>query len=144
GHGATGIPYSSWLLGFSMFLFLSLALLKRYIELRKIASQGTERATGRDYQAADAPGIYSLGAASGYLAVLVLALYINSDDVRLLYRQPLLLLFICPLLLDWVPRVWVLAARRQIDDDPVLFALKDKVSYLVGGIAFLFVWLATV
>jgi 4-hydroxybenzoate polyprenyltransferase len=144
GHGATGIPYSSWLLGFSMFVFLSLALLKRYIELRRLASHGTERAAGRDYQAADAPGIYSLGATSGYLAVLVLALYINSEDVRLLYRQPLLLLFICPLLLYWVSRIWVLAARRQIDDDPVLFALKDKVSYLVGGIALLFVWLATV
>ena len=144
GHGATGIPYSSWLLGFSMFLFLSLALLKRYIELRRLASQGTERASGRDYQAGDAPGIYSLGAASGYLAILVLALYINSEDVRLLYRQPLLLLFICPLLLYWVSRIWVLAARGQIDDDPVLFALKDKVSYLVGGIACFFVWLATV
>jgi hypothetical protein len=99
---------------------------------------------GRDYQAGDLTTVLSLGSASGYMAVLVLALYVNSEEVRLLYKQPLVLLLICPLLLYWVSRVWLLATRDQIDDDPVVFALKDKTSYVVGALAGLFVWLASV
>ena len=144
GHGATGIAYSSWLLGLSLFLFLSLALMKRYIELRRLVPDGHKVVHGRDYQASDLAAVLSLGSASGYMAVLVLALYINSEEVRLLYRQPLVLLFICPLLLYWVSRVWLLATRDLIDDDPVVFALKDKVSYAVGAFAGLFIWLASV
>ncbi|HMJ89736.1 MAG TPA: hypothetical protein VK530_07955 [Candidatus Acidoferrum sp.] len=78
------------------------------------------------------------------MAVMVLALYINSEEVRLLYKQPLVLLFICPLLLYWVSRIWLLASRDKIDDDPVVFALKDKMSYIVGALAGLFIWLASV
>ncbi len=143
GHGATGIPYSGWLLGFSMFLFLSLALMKRYIELRRLHPEAAEPIRGRDYQAADLPGVLSLGTASGYLAVLVLALYINSEQVRLLYRRPLLLLLICPLLLYWVSRAWLLAGRDQVEDDPVVFALRDKSTYMVGALAAVVIWLAS-
>lgn len=144
GHGATGIRYSSWLLALSMFLFLSLALLKRYIELRRLSPVGSKVVAGRDYQAGDLVMVLSLGAASGYMAVLVLALYINSEEVRQLYTERMVLLFICPLLLYWVSRVWLLATRDQIDDDPVVFALKDKTSYIVGALAGLFIWLASV
>ena len=143
GHGATGIPYSSWLLGLSLFLFLSLALMKRYIELKRLDSTVNLAAAGRDYQASDLAAVLSLGSASGYMAVLVLALYINSEEVRRLYKQPLVLLFICPALLYWVSRIWLLATRDRIDDDPVVFALKDKTSYVVGALAGVFIWLAS-
>ncbi len=143
GHGATGIGYSNWLLGFSVFTFLSLALLKRYIELHRSNVAEVESIAGRGYQARDLQVVLTMGVGSGYLAALVLALYINSKEVTELYRQPTLLLFICPLLLYWVSRVWLLATRDRIDDDPVVFALKDKTSYLVGALVAFFIWLAS-
>jgi 4-hydroxybenzoate polyprenyltransferase len=144
GHAATGIGYSNWLLGFSLFTFLSLALLKRYIELHRSGTAEDERLAGRGYQARDLQVVLTMGLGSGYLAALVLALYINSKEVIELYQQPTLLLFICPLLLYWISRVWLLATRDRIDDDPVVFALKDKTSYLVGALVALFIWLASV
>ena len=144
GHGATGIGYSNWLLGFSLFTFLSLALLKRYIELHRANATENEGLVGRGYVAGDLQVVLTMGMASGYLAALVLALYINSKEVLELYRQPLLLLFICPLILYWMSRVWLLATRDRIDDDPVVFALKDRTSYAVGLLVALFIWLASV
>ncbi len=143
GHGASGIAYSNWLLGFSMFLFLSLALLKRYIELRRCDARNHEMVLGRGYLAEDLVIVSSFGLACGTLSALVLALYINSNEVRLLYHRPWLLMFICPLLLYWLSRAWLLGARDQLHDDPVVFALKDRTSYLVGGVIAFFVWLAT-
>jgi len=139
GHEATHIPYSAWLLVFSMFLFLSLALVKRFQELRAYNAQ----AHGRDYRPEDIGLITSLGTSSGFLAVLVLALYVNSEQVRTLYRQPYLLLLICPLLLYWTSRVWLLTHRGQLHDDPVFFAVRDRVSYLIGGLTLLIIWMAT-
>jgi 4-hydroxybenzoate polyprenyltransferase len=144
GHGATGIRYSSWLLGFSMFLFLSLALVKRYVELHRANLAGRSAVSGRDYAISDLPMLISLGPLSGWLAALVLSLYIGSEDVRLVYPHPLRLLFICPLLLYWISRVWLLAARDSLNEDPVVFALKDRTSYIVGAMAALFVWLASI
>ena len=125
GGAATDVVISPWLLGFSMFLFLSLALVKRYSELRALGD-------ARGYTASDLPQLSSFGTASGYIAVLVLALYINSADVRILYSRPLLLWMVCPLLIYWISRVWLLAHRGELHDDPVLFALKDKISYVTG------------
>lgn len=139
GHEATHVAYSAWLLVFSMFLFLSLALVKRFQELHTYNSH----ARGRDYGPDDIGLITSLGTSSGYLAVLVLALYVNSEQVRVLYRQPLLLLLVCPLLLYWISRMWLLAHRGKLHDDPVLFAVRDRVSYLVGALTLLIIWLAT-
>ena len=85
----------------------------------------------------------TLGSSCGYLAALVLALYVNSQEVRVLYRAPTALLLICPLLLYWISRVWLLAHRGQMHEDPIVFALKDKVSYLVGALALVVLWLAT-
>lgn len=142
GHVATGVEFSSWLLAFSMFIFLSLALVKRFQELRlRPATAG--RVSGRGYLAADLNLLTPLGAASGYISVLVLALYVNSDKVRLLYSHPTLLLLICPLMLYWISRVWLVAHRGEMRDDPVAFALRDRASYVVGLLALLVVWLAT-
>lgn len=132
GGAATGIVVSAWLLAFSMFLFLSLALVKRFAELRAMEPGAPKQAAGRGYLASDVQAIGSLGTASAFMCVLVLALYINSPQVGPLYREPAVLWLLCPLLMYWVSRVWVIAYRGQMDADPVVFALTDRVSYLVG------------
>ena len=134
--GATtlAIPLSYWLLGFSMFMFLSLALVKRCTELLHLRELGTQMAArGRGYYANDLPMVASLGAAAGYIAVMVLALYINDDRTSKLYAHPEIIWFACPLLLTWITRVWMLAHRGLMHDDPVIFAVRDKVSLLIGA-----------
>ncbi|MCU0785480.1 MAG: UbiA family prenyltransferase [Verrucomicrobia bacterium] len=143
GHVATGIAYSPWLLVFSMFIFLSLALLKRFLELKSLRQQNRHEIKGRGYTAADLELVTTLGLVSGYLAVLVMALYVNSEQVRVFYAHPLRLLLVCPMLLFWVSRVWFLAHRGQVHDDPTAFALKDWVSYTVGALTLAVMWLAT-
>ena len=145
GSAATGIVNSSWLLMFSMFIFLSLALVKRYVELSgaRENENGKPAAAGRGYVARDLELVASLGAGSGFLAALVLALYVNNPQVTGLYAHPNVLLLVCPLLLYWISRVWLLAHRGEMHDDPVVFALKDKSSYVVGALAFVAMWLAT-
>jgi 4-hydroxybenzoate polyprenyltransferase/phosphoserine phosphatase len=144
GHVAADIAYSSWLIMFSMFIFLSLALVKRYVEVKAARKFSPEKAiAGRGYQPDDLEMIASLGAGSGYLAALVLALYVDSQQVMMLYAHPNLLLLICPLLLYWVSRVWLLAHRGQMNSDPVLFAVKDPVSYAIGALAVAVLWFAT-
>ncbi len=143
GHEATAIVYSFWLLVFSMFIFLSLALVKRYLELDAARQQSKSEIKGRGYVAGDQDLVATLGSSSGYLAVLVLALYVNSQEVRVLYQTPTLLLLICPLLLYWISRVWLLAHRGQMHGDPIVFALKDRVSYIVGALTLGVLWLAT-
>jgi 4-hydroxybenzoate polyprenyltransferase len=121
---------SDWLATFSMFLFLSLALVKRTGELKRYAD--TDGATaGRGYAASDQPQLATLGVASGYISVLVLALYLSSDHVTTLYAHPRRLWLLCPLALYWTGRLWFLANRGVVHDDPVVFALKDKVSWAV-------------
>jgi 4-hydroxybenzoate polyprenyltransferase/phosphoserine phosphatase len=143
GHAATGLAYSEWLLAFSMFFFLSLALVKRFHELRSLPDVAGASARGRGYVREDLRLLAPMGAASGYLAVLVLALYATSEHVRQLYHQPALLLVLCPLFLYWISRVWWIAHRGGMQDDPVVFALTDWPSYLVGILTLAIVWLAT-
>jgi len=131
GGAAVSIVPSFWLLAFSMFLFLSLAMVKRYSELLEL-SQDAGYAPGRGYLRADLETLHALGAAGGYLAVLVLALYVNSAEVAASYSRPEAIWLICPLLLYWVSRVWVLAGRGRMHDDPLVFALKDRVTYLTA------------
>lgn len=128
GTAAIHSKPSFWLLAFSMFIFLSLAMIKRYTELLALQRSGKVKASGRGYDVEDIPLIQSLGSASGYMAVLVLALYIDSTASELLYRHPLHLWLLCPLLLYWISRTWAIAHRGIMHDDPVVFALKDKVS----------------
>lgn len=128
GTVAIRVEYSFWLLAFSMFIFLSLAMLKRYTELLGLLESGQQVAGGRGYGVDDLPLIQSLGASSGYLSVLVLALYINSTASEALYHYPHLLWLLCPLLLYWISRVWVVAHRGLMHDDPIVFAVTDRVS----------------
>jgi 4-hydroxybenzoate polyprenyltransferase len=142
GTVAIHVQFSFWLLAFAMFLFLSLALVKRYTELgaqRQVAS-GT--APGRGYVAGDYELLASLGGASGYLSVLVLALYINSTASAELYRRPYFLWLLCPLLLYWISRTWIIAHRGKMHDDPVVFAARDKVSMVLLVLAAIVVLLA--
>ena len=143
GHEATGIDYSFWLLAFSMFIFLSLALVKRFTELKALRQQNRHDSKGRGYVASDLELVAMLGIANGFLAVLVVALYVNSVEVKILYRYPILLLLMCPMLLYWISRVWLIAHRGQMHDDPIVFALKDRVSYLIGALTLGVLWLAT-
>lgn len=144
GHEAAAVKYSAWLLVFSMFIFLSLALVKRYVEIDSARRESRAQVNRRGYGPADAGLVSSLGIGSGLLAALVLALYVNSEQVLKLYHHPLLLLLLCPLLLYWIGRVWLLAHRGQVHDDPVVFALKDRPSYAVGALTLAVLWLATV
>lgn len=143
GHVVSGIAYSAWLLVFAMFIFLSLALLKRFRELHGLRQQNQMDAKGRGYTVDDLELVATVGLVSGFLAVLVLALYVNSPQVIGLYQHPLLLLLICPLLLYWISRAWLLAHRGQMHTDPVVFALKDWPSYLVAILTLVVMWFAT-
>lgn len=134
GAFACGLVPTFWILAFSMFLFLSLALVKRYAELLDARSNGMrERAGGRGYFPSDLEIIANLGASSGYLSVLVLALYIQDARTVQIYRTHELIWLACPILLFWISRVWLIAHRGLMHEDPVLFAVTDKVSLLAGG-----------
>ena len=132
GGAAEAVVVSQWLLAFAMFFFFSLACVKRYSELFALRVANQEHARGRGYRASDLEQIGTFGAASGYLSILVMALYINSIEVRELYQSPVSLWLICPVLLYWMSRVWLIAHRGEMHDDPIVFALTDRVSYLVG------------
>lgn len=147
GGAACGIELTFWILGFSMFIFLSLALVKRYAELARTEVQVNVGGTatplrGRGYRADDRAMVASLGAAAGYLSALVLALYIQDLNNSALYRHPELIWFACPLLLLWITRLWLLTHRGQMHDDPVVFALRDRPSLAIGAAFALVFWMA--
>ena len=133
GGAAAGVEISFWLLAFSIFFFFSLALVKRCSELIDVKADDREEAKGRGYGVGDLEALGSMGVASGFLSVLVLALYINSDRVRLMYSSPEVIWVLCPLLLYWISRVWLLTRRGEMDSDPVVFAARDPVSWTVGA-----------
>jgi 4-hydroxybenzoate polyprenyltransferase len=135
GIAAIHTKPSFWLLAFSMFIFLSLAMVKRYTELLALQASGKVKASGRGYDVDDIPLIQSMGSSSGYLAVLVLALYVDSTASMSLYRHPHYLWLLCPLLLYWISRTWAIAHRGVMHDDPVVFAVMDRTSQILGVIA---------
>jgi 4-hydroxybenzoate polyprenyltransferase/phosphoserine phosphatase len=140
GGVATGYLTSSWLLAFAMFVFMSLAFAKRYAELLVMLAAERDSAAGRGYHVDDLPLVQSLGVSSGYVSVLVLALYFDSPAAHALYHDPHLLWIVCPILAWWIGRVWLLTHRGEMHDDPVVFALRDRSSYaaaLIGAIALL-------
>jgi len=141
GAAAADMPLSFWLLAFSVFLFLSLAFVKRYAELEVQLLHGKQKAHGRGYYTSDAPLIQTLGITSGYAAILVLALYLNSDAVVRLYRTPEIIWGAVPVMLFWVSWMWMKAHRGKMHDDPLVFAVKDKAS-LLAGLAFAAVMVA--
>ena len=142
GAVAINSELSFWLLAFSMFVFLSLAMLKRYTELASALANGKEMAIGRGYSVADLPLVQSLGAAAGYIGVLVFALYINSPESLELYTNPKLLWLLCPILLYWISRMWIVSHRGDMHDDPIVFAAMDRSSQIVIGLCVLIVLLA--
>jgi len=171
GAAAVDVPLSRWFLAFSVFLFASLALLKRVVQVRTLAARtapvvtgdagmttrpgrmGTQSASatrgsdqrlpGRGWEASDAPVLLAFGAATAVAAALVYCLYITGEDVLGLYAAPDLLWLGLPLLLYWIVRAWLLAFRGRVHDDPVLFALRDPASYLVLTLLALVVWSAS-
>ena len=143
GGAAMGIVISSWTLGYSMFLFLSLALLKRYVELLMLNANKQTAARGRGYVVADYPILACFGAGTGCVAALLLALYIESEEVQLLYQHPHRLWLLCGIHLYWISRAWLLANRGDMHHDPVLFALRDSASYWMGLLAAVVIVLAT-
>lgn len=138
GSAAALVIPSFWLLAFAMFLFLSLAMAKRYAELRSLLDAGRDRASGRGYYVADLPLLHSFGSAAGYVCVLVLALYVNLGAPTQ-YSKPQFMWPVCALLLYWISRVWLKTFRGQMHLDPVVFALTDRPSLLVGVLSALLV-----
>jgi len=139
GAYAIEVVPSPWLLGFSIFLFFSLAAVKRQQDLSVPGAAAYHRA----YRIEDRPVVLAIGSATGVAAVLVLALYINSEEMLILYRYPLWLWLMCPLLLYWLARLWTLAYRGELHADPVLFALRDPASWALALLSLVCIALAT-
>jgi len=141
GGAAIGVAVSEWLLMFSLFIFISLAFLKRVIELA--GSTSDTKVAGRGYSAIDIETARTIGVTSGLISVMVLSLYISSPAVTQLYRAPQVLWLMCPLLIYWISRIWFLAARGDVHHDPVVFALQDWRSYVVGAAGLVVMLIAT-
>jgi len=131
GGIATSIDISAWLLGFSLFLFTSLAFAKRYVEIFPLTEDG--KIKNRDYYRHDLEMVGSMGTASGYIAAMVFSLYVEMGSHRGAYREPVILWMAVPVLLYWISRIWILTGRGQMQDDPVKFALRDRVSLACGA-----------
>ena len=153
GAAAVDVPLTMWLLAFSMFFFLSLAFAKRYSELIQVEDAGEQHVSGRGYQVRDLRVIESIGPASGYLAVLVFCNYLNdltrpydpsipNSPIHQLYAHPKVLWLVAPILLYWITRIWFIARRRALHDDPIIFAIRDRRSYVCGILAAAIVLLA--
>ena len=132
GAAAISMELSFWLLAFSVFLFLSLAFVKRYAELEVQLLQGKKKAHGRGYYTSDASLLQTMGITSGYAAVLVLAFYLNSNAVISIYKTPEIIWGTVPVMLFWISWMWMKAHRGEMHDDPLVFAVKDKASLLAG------------
>jgi 4-hydroxybenzoate polyprenyltransferase len=126
--------FSAWLLAFALFLFLSLAFGKRSAELRSARRHSTA-IHGRGYEPDDLAQVNLFGVSSAYLSAVVFILYLQSERVRELYKQPELLWLLSPVYLYWISRIWMLASRGAVHEDPVIFVLKDRTTYLVGLIS---------
>lgn len=143
GAAAVGVPLSSWFLAFSVFVFTSLALLKRAVEALEARDRERDAIRGRGWRVEDLPVLGAMGAACAVAAALVYCLYITGSDVRKLYARPELLWIGLPVLLYWLGRVWLMALRGEVHDDPVVFALKDPTSWAVLAVMVFSVWMAT-
>jgi 4-hydroxybenzoate polyprenyltransferase/phosphoserine phosphatase len=141
GSRATGVPVSAWLAGFSVFFFLSLAFVKRFSELEGLRERGVAVSNGRGYLVGDLEQLRALGTGAMYAAVVVMTLYIN-DGTKQLYTHPVRLWMVVPVLLLWLSQMWMLASRGEMHDDPVVFAITDKRSLLLGVLMAAVVWWA--
>ena len=132
GAAATSTHISPWLSAFSIFIFLSLAMVKRFSELQNLRSAGAAITNGRGYLLGDIEQVRSFGTASAYASVVVFAVYISSPEIAALYHHVSRMWLIAPLMILWLSRVWLLASRGELDEDPVVFALTDRVSLMMG------------
>ena len=139
GAAATGVAVSTWLASFSIFFFLSLAFVKRFAELENLQARGGEAPKGRGYHVSDIEQLRSFGSASGYASVVVLTLYISNLDAAQLYRHTNRLWLLVPVLLLWLSRLWLQASRGRLNEDPVVYAITDRRSLLLGLIVVLIV-----
>ena len=142
GGAATDTPISQWLAGFSVFLFFSLALVKRFAELENLRASASQPRNGRGYVISDLEQLRAFGTASSYAAVVIFAIYISGHDVMTHYARPNRLWLAVPLLLLWLSRIWLLASRGQLNEDPVVFAFTDRMSLLIGAMVTLVVLFA--
>ncbi len=142
GSAATDVAVSAWLAGFSVFFFLSLAFVKRFSELEALRERGVAVTNGRGYLVSDLEQLRALGTGAMYAAVVVLTLYINNPDNTKLYQHIARLWLVVPVMLLWLSRVWMLASRGEMHDDPVVFAITDKRSLLLGVLMAVVVWWA--
>jgi 4-hydroxybenzoate polyprenyltransferase len=148
GAAATGVDISPWLAAFSIFFFLSLAFVKRFAELEGLRLRGAAPANGRGYLITDVEQLRSFGSASGYVSVFVLTQYISGLNTILgpgskpLYNHTARLWLLLPVLLLWISRLWLLASRGELDEDPVVYAITDKRSLLLGVLVVGIVWAA--
>lgn len=132
GGAAANVEVSPWLLGFSLFLFMSLAFLKRYAELRDTIEREGTHVSGRGYHVGDSTFVLVAGTALGFVAVMVFTMYVNGPQVQALYTHPHRLWLIAPCLVYWVSHLWLTAQRGGMHDDPIVFAARDAHSWAVG------------
>jgi 4-hydroxybenzoate polyprenyltransferase/phosphoserine phosphatase len=146
GTAAYGVKTSGWLIAFSVTIFFSLALVKRYAELREVLEAHPEKigARGRGYHARHLPWLARFGIAAGALSAGILALYITSPKVLEFYNRPAVLWILCPLVLYWIGRIWRLAVRGELSDDPLDFAARDPQTWLIGAVSAAVLILGTV
>ena len=142
GAVAASVVLSPWLLAFSIFIFLSLAIVKRVAELVSMREGGTTQIAGRGYRHDDLYMLEVLGVAAGYASVVVLALYVSAPESRALYVHHQLLWLFAPLVLFWISRVWLKTHRGEMHDDPIVFAMKDNPSRVVFLLCFVVLVLA--
>lgn len=142
GTIAVSTPLSFWLLSFSIFIFLSLAIVKRYTELLQLKKDDRGGSRGRGYEVADIELLSSLGGSAGYISVLVMALFINSSQLTTKYSTPEFLWLMVPIMLYWITRVWIIAHRGLMKDDPIVFAINDKVSLFIAVLVAIILFLA--
>jgi 4-hydroxybenzoate polyprenyltransferase/phosphoserine phosphatase len=142
GSAATGVMVSAWLAGFSVFFFLSLAFVKRFSELEGLRESGGSVSNGRGYMVSDLEQLRALGTGAAYAAVVVMTLYINNAATNELYQHPVRLWLVVPVLLLWLSQVWMLASRGEMHDDPVVYAITDKRSLMLGALVAVVVWWA--
>jgi 4-hydroxybenzoate polyprenyltransferase len=133
GGIATQIPISEWTLAFAMFCFLGLAAVKRYTELETL-SDGPAQLVRRGYRRTDQTTVQAFGIASMMMSVVILSLYLHSPEVMVLYRRPQLLWLVCPVLLYWFGRLWIVAGRGMMHSDPIVFAVRDRTSLMVAAL----------
>ena len=142
GAGATGVGMSEWLAAFSIFFFLSLAFVKRFSELELMRASGRDKATGRGYGTGDIEQLRSFGTSSAFAAVVVLSMYISGLTAAHLYTHMGRLWLIVPVLILWLSRVWLLASRGELHEDPVVYAITDRMSWMLGAVCAVIVWFA--